>query len=535
MRRSATKPPPRHSQSQLTINAPGDRCDREADRAAAKVMLGRQPSAPTSTPAGVAPVAAMPLVHEVIASPGQPLDAGTRRFMESRFRHDFSQVRIHDDGKAAESARLLNALAFTVGSEVVFGAGQHRPHTTAGRGLLAHELAHTLQQSNAGPAHPAVIQRAVQINTPYAKIDDYDPGVTRRRGDPAFGRTIPILNARDQAPRLDRDRFQGALNQPTLAQRDLGKIPRPDLSDPALDPVRANAAPVEHKQRGRRVQLVQEALVALGRGLDEPVQVLPGFGADSIFGDETLAAVKRFQQSASLAVDGIVGPLTLGALERQLATLHGSIFTLDKVGNNVCAGVIHVPPPAASWTSLLATRDFVIDRVIGLRNTAIQGELARHFAQCPPADAVRVFFVDRTGNLPSLVLTHERVHQDEQEATLKKHLVPWDAALEALRLSGRRVRAPNAEEATRQLFAGASLKSPCEVATDIVQEWIEDNARFHSTLAGTPPAEVVQDKQCTTVTLAFRPATSTNEVTPTARPPCPASTPSLVVSREIPV
>jgi hypothetical protein len=66
--------------------------------------------------------------------------------MEPRFGHDFSRVRVHTDSKAAESARAVNALAYTVGRDVVFGAGQHVPGTSAGQRLLAHELAHVVQQ-----------------------------------------------------------------------------------------------------------------------------------------------------------------------------------------------------------------------------------------------------------------------------------------------------------------------------------------------------------------------------------------------------
>lgn len=87
------------------------------------------------------------IVHEVIRSNGQPLDLATRDFMEPRFGHDFSQVRVHTDAKAAESARSVNALAYTVGSDIVFGSQQYLPETSHGRSLLAHELAHVAQSS----------------------------------------------------------------------------------------------------------------------------------------------------------------------------------------------------------------------------------------------------------------------------------------------------------------------------------------------------------------------------------------------------
>jgi hypothetical protein len=85
-------------------------------------------------------------VDDALRSPGRPLDSSTRGFMESRFGQDFSQVRVHTDAKAAESARAVNARAFTVGRDVAFGEGQYAPQTSAGRRLLAHELTHVLHQ-----------------------------------------------------------------------------------------------------------------------------------------------------------------------------------------------------------------------------------------------------------------------------------------------------------------------------------------------------------------------------------------------------
>lgn len=89
------------------------------------------------------------VVHEVLRASGQSLDPATRGFMESRFDHDFSQVRVHADAKAAESAQAVSALAYTAGRHVVFGAGQYAPGTNEGRRLLAHELTHVVQQATA--------------------------------------------------------------------------------------------------------------------------------------------------------------------------------------------------------------------------------------------------------------------------------------------------------------------------------------------------------------------------------------------------
>ena len=89
-----------------------------------------------------------PIVHEVLRSPGQPLDEGTRAVMESGYGHDFSDVRVHTGARAEESAQAVNALAYTVGQDVVFGPDQYSAETHEGRRLIAHELAHTIQQTS---------------------------------------------------------------------------------------------------------------------------------------------------------------------------------------------------------------------------------------------------------------------------------------------------------------------------------------------------------------------------------------------------
>jgi hypothetical protein len=93
---------------------------------------------------------------------GQPVPESVRNFFEPRFGNDFSQVSVHTDMNAAETARAVNALAFTVGRDIVFGEGQYAPETESGKRLLAHELTHVLQQAAApgsGRLGPAMLQR----------------------------------------------------------------------------------------------------------------------------------------------------------------------------------------------------------------------------------------------------------------------------------------------------------------------------------------------------------------------------------------
>lgn len=158
-------------QAKLALGSPGDAYEREAERVAERVTgtAGPRPQsacacgggcdackgeskederlrAKHETRTGVGAAEAPHVVGEVLRSSGRPLDAPVRAFMESRFGHDFSGVRVHTGARAADSARAVNALAYTVGSDVVFGHGRYAPHTGEGRRLLAHELTHTIQQ-----------------------------------------------------------------------------------------------------------------------------------------------------------------------------------------------------------------------------------------------------------------------------------------------------------------------------------------------------------------------------------------------------
>jgi outer membrane protein OmpA-like peptidoglycan-associated protein len=118
----------------------GPHCDCDSkDEKKHKSALHRAAASPD------APREAPPIVHDVLRSPGETLDPATRAFFESRFRHDFSGVRIHADSRAAESARAVNAHAYTVGRDIAFAPGRFAPATAEGRGLLAHELAHVVQ------------------------------------------------------------------------------------------------------------------------------------------------------------------------------------------------------------------------------------------------------------------------------------------------------------------------------------------------------------------------------------------------------
>jgi hypothetical protein len=103
-------------------------------------------------------------IRQILRSPGQPLDAAARNYFEPRFQFDFSRVRVHADAPAAASARAVNARAYTFGSHVVLGAGAPAWDTAAGRRLMAHELAHVVQQGQGIP-HPMLMRAPLLSST----------------------------------------------------------------------------------------------------------------------------------------------------------------------------------------------------------------------------------------------------------------------------------------------------------------------------------------------------------------------------------
>lgn len=113
--------------------------EREADRAASDVLRGGAPDISQRAGGGGS--------LDLSQSSGRPLDPGQREMLGAQFGHDFRDVRIHADARAAEQARESRARAMASGNDIVFAPGEYAPDTVAGQELLAHELAHTVQQS----------------------------------------------------------------------------------------------------------------------------------------------------------------------------------------------------------------------------------------------------------------------------------------------------------------------------------------------------------------------------------------------------
>jgi Domain of unknown function (DUF4157)/Putative peptidoglycan binding domain len=297
-------PKPAPLQPKLAVGRIDDPLEREADAVAEQVMRMPDPAfSPSSAsaqisrkcaeceveeekekeklqrrqarPAGPAVSEAPLIVHEVLRSPGRPLGPATRAFFEPRFGRDFGQVRIHTDARAAESARAVNALAYTVGRDVVFGPGQYLPETTAGRKLLAHELTHTIQQAKGATLTDKSVQPR-DVND----VQEREAETPQLQRQPA---TPPT-----PAPHLTCPRFAG---------------------DPILEACFNGKHRMTIGETGPSVAKVQSALLDLGFSL-------PQFGADGKYGSETAAAVSQFKRTKGITPsDGVVGPKTMNALD----------------------------------------------------------------------------------------------------------------------------------------------------------------------------------------------------------------------------
>ena len=165
----------RGSAGQLSLGKPSDAAERAADAAGQHPLVhpttrtvdAIDASAPARNSASLTSAA---LFHEAVASPGEPLDEDTRALMEPSFHHNFSNVRVHADMSSSQSAGRVNALAYTAGRDIVFAAGSYAPGTDSGRRLLAHELAHVVQQSS-GPVDGSLVTGGIKLSDPADRFE----------------------------------------------------------------------------------------------------------------------------------------------------------------------------------------------------------------------------------------------------------------------------------------------------------------------------------------------------------------------------
>jgi len=170
-------------------------------------------------------------VTRAVGEPGATLGAELRGDMERRFGHDFSRVRVHDGRAAAESAHDVDAQAYTAGHHIVFGDGRFNPHSQDGRRLIAHELAHVIQQSRHGSStsSPRVLQRKPRTGAVHGDAGLADPRtISADAADP----TVMLPSADDAAA----DQQNALANPPPPLSSAAHAISAPRSEPPPLDP-----------------------------------------------------------------------------------------------------------------------------------------------------------------------------------------------------------------------------------------------------------------------------------------------------------
>jgi hypothetical protein len=219
---------------------------------------------------------------------GQPLPKRERDFFEPRLGHDFSRVRIHTDSQAAETATALQALAFTVGYDIVFGAAQYAPETPQGRRLLAHELTHVVQQG-----------KSQRLRT--------SSGKQRGKEGSSVIAQAPLVSA-CSPPEALKARSPSSGTEAPAVQFDLAVAPpHPGAAAAPLTPKQIDEAIRFNQFRFKdpfTIRVVRDVI-----GL-EPVPAI----IDSDF----VVAIAQWQAEQGLPQDGMVGPATTGTLVREL-------------------------------------------------------------------------------------------------------------------------------------------------------------------------------------------------------------------------
>lgn len=219
---------------------------------------------------GAGPELAPPVVHEVLRSLGRPLEPPVRAAMEARLGHDFSHVRVHADTRAAESARAVNALAYTVGRDIVFDRGRYAPTTGEGLRLLSHELAHVRQQLPRGVSDLTGLRVA-------AGCDQHETEAAAASPDIA---TRPSKLARFSRPVLQRQQPEGKSKPPLIP------IPVFDELDPMVTVPDVPGVPSFLRGQDVKLSTLRKALDVLrgdvpslggGAGGDDCSFMLPGF------------------------------------------------------------------------------------------------------------------------------------------------------------------------------------------------------------------------------------------------------------------
>jgi predicted nucleic acid-binding protein len=258
-------------QAKLMIGESDDPLEREADRVADQVLAAPVNSTVSTAPpriqrftgqaSGGAGMVAPASVESVLSSPGSPLEAALQQDMGQRFGHDFSSVRVHTDVAAELSAQDVNAKAYTVGHNIVFGAGNFAPQTHEGQRLIAHELTHVVQQSGSYKVlSPLQGFRVQRVDAPSQQLKprliflDTNVILEIEAGNKPAEERLSELQKEGAIIRLPKQVQNELLNQhadPTVSQQTLETIRR----------LKIDIAPSSPGSLDKRVQMYERNIV----------------------------------------------------------------------------------------------------------------------------------------------------------------------------------------------------------------------------------------------------------------------------------
>jgi hypothetical protein len=391
---SRSEPPTPLLQRKVAIGPVNDPLEHEADRVADQVL--RMPAgqtvaltaapqvsrkcaqceeghevqlkraAPARGPAGEAPA----LVRQVLNSPGRPLDATTRAYFEPRFKYDFSAVRVHTDAQATESARQVNSLAYAIGTNVVFRSDTYAPDTPAGKGLLAHELTHVVQQRHAAANGPLALGRPGDLAEQEAELAANGVMSGRQAAFPAGSENAARVVRRSPGPRTpptpSPPQWLGPLRaRATHLQGDLWDVQISSLGRSPVGPHDQMQAYLRgfNQNRPPNVEAMESAHIVGGEhmrdlGWDMPYNKAPCIGVAASLHDKWTREISNLQskqgpmggRTTATAGRPIVGPDDVKALHHEvyrgipeLQQISGRIVDLE--GRRVMAAKYGMPKP----------------------------------------------------------------------------------------------------------------------------------------------------------------------------------------------
>jgi hypothetical protein len=384
--------PPRHTiQPKLSVGPADDPLEHEADRiadqtmqksatelsiGASQVQVSRKCAAceederaqALQTKRAGPPVAAdegLDSVSDVLRSPGRPLDPASRAYFAPRFGRDFSRVRVYDGAEAAASARAIGALAYTVGGNIVFGNGQYAPETAEGAKLIAHELAHVVQQCGlqplegkfAGQPEPSRAPPGLVSRKPSPKDEEAKKNAVAQHQEQQRHIADFITNGRKISP----DPTKGLLDGDNLFHNTIELLDDGKLTLTILSPT--------HYSSNRHFDTRVKYSAVGGDYAADPSAVSPG----TMF-DDTDAAGK---------VQPAPAPLTITTLPPKVEHLPGETDT--KPGEPIPGKTSSPPPPTFSPGDMLIFTHGDKITEAGFKNTFVhEGQHVADLSPKPP-------------------------------------------------------------------------------------------------------------------------------------------------------